>query len=163
VRGVLAALPAQPDYLREMLKFLGVVASVALVLLLALPAVFFYMERFVNPGLMRELKMAPDGDRAQKVMILTLPSGREIPVNYLREGDWVFAGADGRWWRELEGGWKPVALWIRGEALRGSARSVTDQPDRTRDVFSRLRPRALPGTGTLVEIHLGSMGLSSGR
>ena len=54
------------------------------------------MDRFVNPGVAEELRAEPDGDRAQKVMLLTLPSGREIPVNYLREGDRVYAGADGR-------------------------------------------------------------------
>jgi hypothetical protein len=33
------------------------------------------------------------------LLLLTMPDGRQIPVNYLREGNLVFAGADGRWWR----------------------------------------------------------------
>ena len=52
----------------------------------------------------------PNGERARKVMLLTLPSGRELPVNYLREGDRVYAGADGRWWRELAAGNAPVTV-----------------------------------------------------
>ena len=40
---------------------------------------------------------------ARKVMLITLPSGRTLPVNYLRDGDTVYAGADGRWWRDVFG------------------------------------------------------------
>jgi len=124
------------------------------VLALALPVAFLYMDRFVNPGVADELRAEPNGERAQKVMLLTLPSGREIPVNYLREGDWVYAGADGRWWRELTGDGGPVSVFVRGEALTGRARAVLDDPAHTKDVFARLRPAALPGFGTLVEVRL---------
>ena len=37
----------------------------------------------------------PQGERAKKVMLSTLPSGCTIPVNYLREADGVYAGSDG--------------------------------------------------------------------
>lgn len=138
------------------MKFLIFACLVAALLALALPAVFFFNERFVNPGVIRELKTEPDRERAQKVMLLTLPSARQIPVNYLREGDRVYAGADGRWWQELVGGGFRVELLLRGEKLEGVARAVRDDPDYTRAVFARLRPSALPGFGTLIEIRLDS-------
>ena len=108
---------------------------------------------------MRELRTAPEGERAKKVMLLTLPSGRTIPVNYLREADIVYAGSDGRWWRELRGDGASVALEIRGEALRGHARAIENDPAHTHDVFARLRPTVpswLPDrlNGVLVEIRL---------
>jgi len=91
------------------------------------------------------------------VLLLTLPSGRTIPVNYLRETDVVYAGSDGRWWRELRGDGAPVALEIRGEALRGHAQAIESDPAHTHDVFARLRPTVpswLPDwlNGVLVEI-----------
>jgi hypothetical protein len=87
-------------------------------------------------------------------MLLTLPSGRRIPVNYLREDGRIYAGADGRWWTELADGPRPVEVLVRGERLEGRARAVLDDPAYRRDIFSRLRPTAIPGFGTLVEIRL---------
>ena len=106
-----------------------------------------------------ELAREPRGERAHRVMLLTLPSGRTIPVNYLREGDRVYAGADGRWWRELRGEGGAVEAVILGETLSGHALAVEDDPARTRDVFSRLRPTVpewLPDAldGVLVEIRI---------
>ena len=108
----------------------------------------------VNPRVERELREDPDGARARKAMLITLPGGRTIPVNYLREGDVIYAGADGRWWRELRGDGAPVRLLVRGEALEGRARAIEDDPSRRADVFSRLRPTALKFAGTLVQIDL---------
>ena len=45
-------------------------------------------------------------------------------------------------------------MFVQGEELTGRARAITDQPAYTKDIFSRLRPTALPGFGTLVEILL---------
>jgi hypothetical protein len=73
-------------------------------------------------------------------MLLTLPDGRTLPVNYLREGDKVFAGADGRWWRAFREGDVPVTVLVKGETLSGRASAVLDDPEYTEDVFSRLRP-----------------------
>ncbi len=96
--------------------------------------------RFViNPRVMGELRTDPQGHRAAKVMIISLPGGKRIPVNYLREDDKVFAGSDGPWWRALCDG-APVTVEIRGETLNGYARVVEDDPGYKRDVFSRLRP-----------------------
>ena len=92
-------------------------------------------------------------------MLLTLPGGKELPVNYLREQDLVYVGIDGLWWRQFRAGAQPVRLLIKGEDLTGRARAVLDDPAYTEDVFSRLRPTAptwLPGRmrGVLLEIVL---------
>ena len=100
----------------------------------------------------RELLDDPTGERAQRVMLLTLPSGRRLPVNYLRENGMVYAGADGRWWRELTGEGGPVTVVVLGETLEGHGRAVQDDPAYTKDVFTRLRPNAIEGFGTLIEI-----------
>ena len=102
----------------------------------------------------RELVENPDGDRARTVMLLELPSGREIPVNYLREGDRVYAAADGRWWRELDGEGFTVTVLVRGERLHGRARAVRDDPEYTKRIFAKLRPNAVEGFGRLIEIQL---------
>ena len=131
------------------------IALIVVVVLACIPVGgYLYFQLWSNPRVVRELVENPDGERAKKVMVLTLPSGREVPVNYLREEGMVFAGADGRWWRELEGDGVAVRVFIRGEELSGQARAVLDDPDYTKDVFSRLRPNALEGFGTLVEIRL---------
>ena len=75
---------------------LAVAAGVLVVVAVAVPLYFNFV---ANPRVTRELLEHPDGERARKVMLITLPGGRRIPVNYLREGDMVWAGADGPWWR----------------------------------------------------------------
>lgn len=136
------------------MKLLRITAIVLGVLTLLAAAYWQYMVRVANPRVAQELIEDPDGERAQKVMLLRLPGGKEIPVNYLREGDLVFAGADGSWWEELTGDGVPVSVLVRGDWLGGSARAVLDDPDYTADVFERLRPNALEGFGTLIEIRL---------
>ena len=139
--------------------FVGIVAALAVLMVGYLGYV-----RFVgNANVMAELKAGNGGERAYKVMIITLPDATELPVNYLREGDTVFVGVDGLWWREFQNGPVPVALLIRGERLTGQGWAVLDDPDYTADVFSRLRPTAptwLPGRmkGVLVEIALDVQG-----
>ncbi len=128
---------------------------IALVLLVALVGCYaVYMNRVANPGVERELHEVPDGERARKVMLIRLPSGRTLPVNYLREGDTLYAAADGRWWRELRGEGAPVELLVRGETLTGQARAIKDDPDHRSAVFDRLRPSAPKLFGTLVQIDL---------
>ena len=115
-----------------------------------------YLARVTNPAVERELRGNPDGERARMVMLITLPSGRTLPVNYLREGDTVYAGADGRWWRELRGPGAAVELLLRGEILVGHARAIEDDPKHRAAVFDRLRPTAPKFFGTLVQIDLES-------
>lgn len=119
------------------LKWLLIVLAVLVVAFLALRLLFGL---FANPRVIEELQTDPQGERAGIVMLLTLPDGRILPVNYRREGDQVFAGADGRWWRALREGDVPVTVTIRGETLPGRARVVFDDPEYKRDVFARLRP-----------------------
>ena len=80
-----------------MLKILiGLIVALAMLF-----AGYYGYLRFVsNPAVIAELKSADGGARAGRVMLVTLPDGRELPVNYLREGGTVFVGVDGRWWRQ---------------------------------------------------------------
>lgn len=129
----------------------GLLAAVALLAI----GYYVYTAAIKNPRVARELLAEPDGALAQKVMLLTLPSGKRYPVNYLRDGDQVFAGCDGRWWRELRGEGAPVVLLVRGEELRGHARVVSDDPEYRKRVFKRLRPRSYRWIGgKLIEIAL---------
>lgn len=101
-----------------------------------------YMGLVANPRVAEELRTNPEGARAARVMLLTFPDGREMPVNYLREGGTVFAGADGPWWRAFRDGGAPVTVLIRGQTLSGHATLELDDQDYIDDVFSRLRPAA---------------------
>jgi hypothetical protein len=136
------------------LKIVLIILAIVAVLALVPPILFFYYEHFANPRIERELIEHPDGERAQKVMVLTLPSGRRLPVNYWRDGDTVYAAADGRWWKELVGEGFSVEVLVRGETHSGRARAVLDDPAYTKRVFASLRPNAVEGFGTLIEIQL---------
>ena len=105
-----------------------------------LGAYVLYGNFVTNPRVVAEIRANPEGERAGIVMVLTLPDGHQIPVNYLREDGQVFAGADGRWWRAFRDAGARVSVEIGGETLTGHAVVVLDDPDYTRDVFSRLRP-----------------------
>jgi hypothetical protein len=135
-------------------KIVYIVLAVVAALALVLPVGFLYYEYYGNPRIVRELMDEPDGERAKRVMLITLPSGRRLPVNYLREDDRVYAGADGTWWKELEGEGFPVSVLVRGETLNGVARAVREDPAYTESVFARLRPNAVKGFGTLIEVRL---------
>ncbi len=118
-----------------------------------------YGSFIMNANVVNELRTEPQGERAGIVMLLTFPSGKMIPVNYLREDDIVYVGADGPWWREFRGEGLPVSLEIRGEKLSGTAVAILDDPERTKAVFKRLRPKVpkwLPDwlNGKLVAISL---------
>ena len=134
--------------------FLRIALIVAVALGVLVVGVWAYFERIANPRVVRELIEDADGERARKVMLITLPSGRRIPVNYHREGDQVYAAADGGWWKELSGEGGAVSLLVRGQELFGRARAVRDDPDYTARVFAKLRPNAIKGFGTLVEVRL---------
>lgn len=122
-------------------KWLGIVlGALAGLLLVGLVGLRIHAALIVNPAVIEELRTDPDGARAARTMLLTFPGGKQIPVNYLREGDQVFAGADGMWWRRFRDGDVPVSLLIQGRAFSGRARTVLDDPDYTRRVFERLRP-----------------------
>jgi hypothetical protein len=130
-----------------------------LLLAVVVVGIAIYSNWIANPRVAAELEASPEGDRAEKVMLLTLPNGRTVPVNYLREGQTVYAGADGPWWRGLRRRGARVELLIQGEHVIGHAVAIEDDPEHTRAVFERLRPtvpRWLPDwlDAVLVEIRL---------
>lgn len=135
-----------------------------LILVLAVLALFIWMSGRMAAGNARdvaEIQTNPQGERAARTMVITLADGRIFPVNYLREGNLVFMGIDGRWWRSFVDGAAPVQMLIQGERLRGHARVVLDNPAYVGEIFSRLRPKApswLPAwlNGKLVVITLDS-------
>lgn len=133
------------------LKWAGIVLAVLVVGLIVLR--IFYGS-ITNPKVIDEITADPDGERAGIVMALTLPDGRTLPVNYLREGDRVYAGADGRWWRTLRDGNAPVTVMIRGETLAGRAHVVLDDPAYKADVFARLRPTVPEWLPSFLDAHL---------
>ena len=135
--------------------FLGIVVALALLLV----GYYGYLRLLGNPRVMEELRTDPHGARAGRVMLITLPDDTVLPVNYLREGDVVFIGVDGLWWRQFRDAPETVSLHIQGETLTGRARAILDDSAYTDEVFARLRPTAptwLPGRmrGVLVEIEL---------
>lgn len=123
--------------MQNWLKYLVVLLTILGVLL---GAYVVYSVQVVNPRVVAELVAEPDGPRAARVMLLTIPNERVIPVNYLREGSLVFVGADGPWWRDFLSGDVPVQMFIRGDDLHGVANVVDDDPDYTKKIFARLRP-----------------------
>ena len=132
---------------------------VVALLILGLGGFAVYQVKVLNPQVARELRAIPDGERAARVMLMTIADRKTIPVNYLREGKKVFVGADGPWWREMLGNGQPVTLLIKGEKFAGTARAVSGQPEYTKEVFKRLRPdvpKWIPGrlSGVLIVIEL---------
>ncbi len=134
------------------------VLGIVVLCLAALGVALSLGSRVLNAGVARELREDPDGERARKVMLLTLPSGKRIPVNYLREGQTVYAGADFPWWRELRDAGAAVTVWIRGDTLQGHGRAVEDDAERRATVFAKLRPTAPSFTGTLQRVELEATG-----
>ena len=129
------------------------ILAIGLILIALAPvAIWLYLEHVGNPRVAKELIDDPDGSRARKVMLLTLPGGRQLPVNYYAEGEMLYAAADGRWWRQLVGEGREVEVFVRGTSRKGIARAVRDDPEYTERIFARLRPTAIKGFGTLIEI-----------
>jgi len=142
-----------------MSKSAKLVSLSVLVTLLFLTAYGFYGRSVVNPRVLAELQTNPQGERAAIAMQIMLPDGKQLPVNYLREGNIVYMGVDGFWWRQLLSNDAPVSLLIKGQVLTGRASVVLDDPEYTRAIFRRLRPKVpewLPDwlNGKLVVIHL---------
>lgn len=123
-------------------KILKWTVVVALGLPIASLAYLGLTRESTNARVAQEIRQIPQGERAARTMLITLSDGRLYPVNYLREGNEVFVGIDGRWWREFLGDGQRVVLLIQGENLSGHARTVLDKPGYKADIFSRLRPTA---------------------
>ena len=119
-----------------------VIKWIAVTLVILVASCFAGFLLLVNPMILNEIKNEPTSEIAGEALVLTFNSGKEIPVNYLREGNQVFVGADGPWWREFEDGPTPVKLVIKGEKFTGFATVILDDPERTHEIFARLRPTA---------------------
>ena len=115
---------------------------VLVVLVVVAVGYMFYGHQVVNPRVIEDLRSNPGGARAERVMVLNFPDGSALPVNYLREGDKVYAGSDGRWWRAFKDGGAPVTMLIKGQTLTGYATVELDDRAYIDDIFSRLRPAA---------------------
>ena len=111
-----------------------------LILFIALSGYVALTRDDANARVAEEIRTSPEGDRAQKTMLLTLADGRMYPVNFLHEGNLIYMGIDGLWWREFVDNEQLVKMFIRGESYRGYARTVLDDRRYKTDVFSRLRP-----------------------
>ena len=107
--------------------------------LLGAYAVFFSL--VINPAVENELRTNPAGEEAQEAMLLTV-NGKTRPVNYLKEGDTVYVGVDGRWWRSFQDDGAQVSMLIQGEVFKGHGVVVLDDQAYVDEVFSRLRPTA---------------------
>ena len=77
----------------------------------------------VNPIVSSELRNNPNGKEAQEAMLLTF-EGRTLPVNYLKEGNKVYIGVDGRWWRDFAGRGIPVSMLLLGRLTKASVSSL---------------------------------------
>ena len=93
----------------------------------------------VNPIVSSELRDNPNGREAQEAMLLTFRD-RTLPVNYLKEGNKVYIGMDGRWWQAFADEGIPVSMLIMGETYKGFGELAPDDPVYVQNVFSRLRP-----------------------
>lgn len=136
----------------------GLLRLTAVILIVA-AGLWVYVTWYMNSGVIEELELHPQGQRATETLLLALPSGRRIPVNYLQDGATLYVAADGPWWRAFRGDGAPVTVLIRGETRTGTGRAVLDDPARVAAVFERLRPDVpewLPAwlDGTLVVITL---------
>lgn len=144
------------------MKRMRMIAGILMMVILLMAGYISYTIFVVNPRVAAQILSDPDGELAQRVMLLSMPDPageRVIPVNYLREDEQVFAGADGGWWRSLAVGNVPVTLQIRGKTLVGRARVELEDQAYIDQVFSRLRPTVpawLPdwANGKLVVIDL---------
>ena len=124
-----------------------------LFLLVLLAAGVIYFSSAYNTRVARELESNPEGERAAQVMLITFPDGHSTPVNYLREGNTVFAGSDFNWWKKIASDGTRLKLLIKGEELEGTA-TVSDDTGYTYEVFERLRPDAPTWASKLVGARL---------
>lgn len=113
---------------------------VAILIITTLVGSVFYSTQIMNPRVIHELINEPGGERAKKVMLLTFPDKKILPVNYLREDNRVYAGADFGWWKSFRGAGARVTLLVQGETLHGNAKVVLDDPAFKETIFARLRP-----------------------
>jgi len=96
----------------------------------------------MNARVINEIQLHPRSERALETMVMTLADGTVYPVNYLWEGDSVFVGIDGLWWRAFRGEGQRVEMLIQGKRFTGYAKVELNDRAYIDDVFSFLRPKA---------------------
>lgn len=116
---------------------LGLIVVAVAVLAIWLPQ----RTEHTNALVITEIQTNPGGERAARSMVITLADGRVYPVNYLREGERVFMGIDGRWWRAFQGDGQQVGMLIQGQRLTGLGRVELDDQAYIDEIFARLRPK----------------------
>jgi len=83
---------------------MSVPKRIGLALLVVFTAYITFMLFLMDPMVLNEIKAKPASEMASEAIALKFAAGKEIPVNYLKEGNKVFVGADGPWWREFKDG-----------------------------------------------------------
>ena len=109
-----------------------------------------YQTYIVNPGIINELRDNPHGETAARVMLINLPSGKMLPVNYVHAREKYWAGADGSWWRELREPGLNLSIVVRGETIKVRGIAIEDNRQLTREIFSELRPTAPEWVGAIL-------------
>ena len=133
--------------------FIGLAILVGLAIIGALVA---------NPVVSAVLRSERHRWLSDKIMLITIKQPetsalKTFPVDYLREADTIYVGADSDWWQPLEGG-AQVRMLIQGRERSGRAMPILNDPDRIESGFKKLRPstywRALWTGAVFIEIKL---------
>jgi hypothetical protein len=114
----------------------------------------------VNPAMKFLLRSSMHSALSNDLMILIYEgrkSGKryQIPVGYLEEGGKLYTFSHAGWGKNFEGG-APVALRLRGELVRATARVVDDQA-----LIGRLINRMVSARGENMAESLGIIGRGS--
>ena len=94
---------------------------------------------FINPSIVSELQSTPITPRAERLLVLALPD-RELPLRYLQQGDCLYLGAGGTWWRQLQTPLS-VQVWLRGHPQTAIAQAFPGASAVRKPVMRQLRDR----------------------
>lgn len=99
----------------------------------------------MNARVTSEIQLHPSSERALETMVMTLADGTVYPVNYLREGNSVFVGIDGFWWRAFRGEGQRVEMLIQGQRFAGNAKIELDDQAYIDDILLDCVPKCRIG------------------
>ena len=109
-----------------------------------------YQTYITNPRVVRELLDNPQGKTAARVMLVNLPSGKMLPVNYLYKHEKYWVGADGGWWRELREPGVSLSIIVKGKTIIAQGIAIEDDQQLTDEIFTELRPSAPRWVGAIL-------------
>lgn len=136
---------------RRILISLAIIVGLVVAVMIVAPPLVPVILRSEWHGLLSERQMLMTMKQRDTSELKT------FPVNYLREADTVYVGADSKWWKHLENG-AEVRMLIKGTELVGWATPILDDPDRSAEGFKKLRPltykRALWTEAVFIEIQI---------